>query len=422
MIKFFKDCRGNVVTLVAVSIPALAGTAAFSVDISRTYTVKTGLQMAADAGAYAAAGLVTDTESAIARALELVQKSAPADWGEIVTRSDIRFGRYNPADQTFVESSHDVNAVEVTTRRSKDRGNALKASFAQVFGVSETELTAKAIAVGIPSNVGPCVIALNPTLKDSFVISGSGTVSVPNCGIWVNSSSSTAMKQTGKGGLITAKFIGIVGSYGAASNISPTPWTGRPAVPDPLAGVPEPVAPLTCTYNAVTFSTPLTLPGGSTYCGKIALNANITFGPGIHYFKGADVTTSSAVDINGSGVTLYFDATSKFTSTSSGTVNLSAPTKGPYKGIAIFGSRAANKLIIKLTGNKDYFVNGTIYLPEHYFHLYGSADLTVNAKSGYVIANQFYYQGNSSFTMDTFGNAGTVPSALSGSTRVSLVK
>jgi hypothetical protein len=78
--------------------------------------------------------------------------------------------------------------------------------------------------------------------------------------------------------------------------------------------------------------------------------------------------------------------------------------------------------IIKLTGNKDYFVNGTIYLPEHYFHLYGSADLTVNAKSGYVIANQFYYQGNSSFTMDTFGNAGTVPSALSGSTRVSLVK
>ncbi len=384
MKNFFKDSRGNVLIIVALVIPVLTGTAAFSVDLSRGYTIKTGLQMASDAAAYAGAGQIANTDGARALALELAKKSAPSEWGEIVTNSDIRFGLYDTVKKTFTESSKEINAIEVTTRRSKDRGNAVKPLFAKVFGVSETEMTATAIAVGVPSKVAPCVIALNPSQKDSFVTSGSGTVSVPNCGIWVNSTSSAAMRQTGRGGYIKAKFIGIVGSYSGGSSIAPTPLSYQRDVPDPLAGVPEPVAPLTCTYKEVTFSTAVTLPGGSTYCGKIKLNADITFGSGIHYFKGADVTTSSTVDIKSTGSTLYFDATSKFTSTSSGNVNLSAPKGGTYKGIAIFGSRTANKLVIKLNGNKDYFVNGTIYVPKHVFELYGNADLSVTTKEALI--------------------------------------
>jgi len=60
-------------------------------------------------------------------------------------------------------------------------------------------------------------------------------------------------------------------------------------------------------------------------------------------------------------------------------------------------------------GTTDYFVNGTIYLPKARLQMTGSSDLTVTAKSGYVITKQFAYQGDSAFTMDTFG--GPVPSA-----------
>ena len=63
-------------------------------------------------------------------------------------------------------------------------------------------------------------------------------------------------------------------------------------------------------------------------------------------------------------------------------------------------------------GITDYFVNGTIYLPKARLQMTGSSDLTVTAKSGYVITKQFAYQGDSAFTMDTFG--GPVPSALAG--------
>jgi hypothetical protein len=141
---------------------------------------------------------------------------------------------------------------------------------------------------------------------------------------------------------------------------------------------------------------------------------------GTIYFKGATVTTTASVNVVGDGVMLYFDENSTFTSSSSGTFSLKAPQTGPYAGIAIFGSRVGTTMkTFRFTGTKDYFVNGSIYLPTQRFELYGSADMTVSSKSGYVIAQQFYYQGNSSFTFDAFGSA--VPSGL-GSTKVVLAR
>ena len=62
------------------------------------------------------------------------------------------------------------------------------------------------------------------------------------------------------------------------------------------------------------------------------------------------------------------------------------------------------------TGNKDYFVNGTVYLPKQRLELHGQIGLSVTAKSGYVIAHEFSYSGDSNFTFDAFG--GTVPSGF----------
>src|SRR5437667_6673345 len=102
---------------------------------------------------------------------------------------------------------------------------------------------------------------------------------------------------------------------------------------------------------------------------------------------------------------LYFDDTSTWDSTGTGNVSLLAPQTGTYDGIAIFGTRKGKLSTFKLTGGKDYFVDGTIYLPTVDLQLYGSVDLSVTSKSGYVIASKFYYQGDSSFTFDAFGGA-----------------
>jgi hypothetical protein len=196
------------------------------------------------------------------------------------------------------------------------------------------------------------------------------------------------------------------------TGFSPMPQTQQAAIADPLADVPEPTAPAGCNYFNHTFSTAATLPSNRTYCGTIALNANVTFGPGIHYFKSATVTTGTTNNVNGTGVVLYFDSNSTFSSSSSGVVSLSPPTSGTYRGIVIFGSRSANAPTFSFTGSKDYFVTGTIYLPRAVVSMTGSADLNVDSASGYVISWRFAYTGNSSFTFSAHGSP--IPDKLSG--------
>jgi hypothetical protein len=233
-------------------------------------------------------------------------------------------------------------------------------------------------------------------------------VSVPNCGIHVNSTAGNAVLQAGSG-FIKAKAITVVG--GASSgNYSPTPKVGQKVVADPLSNIPEPTVPAACTYTGQTFPTAITIPGGSVYCGNTTFNASVTFGPGIHYFKDAQVKTASTITMTSQNAMLYF-SNSSWDSSGAGKISFTPMLSGDYAGIAIFGSRNDTKTAtFKFAGNKDYFVGGTVYLPKGSLNLTGDTSLSVTAKSGYVIAQQFSYEGSSTFTVDAFG--GTVPAGF----------
>jgi hypothetical protein len=138
----------------------------------------------------------------------------------------------------------------------------------------------------------------------------------------------------------------------------------------------------------------------------------LIFGEGIHYFKGASVKTVSNAKISAQDVMLYFDDTSTWDSVGTGYIQLKSPQNGPYRGIAMFASRKGQMSTFKLAGGKDYFINGSLYLPTVRLELYGNVDLTTDpdSKSGYVIAQRFSYQGQSAFSFDSFG--GAVPAAL----------
>jgi hypothetical protein len=107
---------------------------------------------------------------------------------------------------------------------------------------------------------------------------------------------------------------------------------------------------------------------------------------------------------------LYF-SNSSWDSSGAGKISFTPMLSGDYAGIAIFGSRNDTKTeTFKFTGNKDYFVAGTVYLPKQNMNVAGDASLSVTAKSGYVIANQLSYEGGSTLTFDAFG--GSVPSGF----------
>jgi hypothetical protein len=272
-----------------------------------------------------------------------------------------------------------------------------------VFSFDKLRIAAAATAKVVMKPLFACVIALDPILKSSFQTKGNGTVNVPNCGIFANSKDQAALDQGGKS-WIRAKWIGSVGGY-VGSNYSPLPQTGRPAIADPLGKVPEPVVPSTCTHTDAKLSGSRTFPGGTVFCGKISFEGDVTFTPGVHFFKNAQVTIGSSFAVRGTEAMLYFDANSNFASSSTGVVELTAPQSGPYAGISLFAQRSASKQLFKITGSKDYFVDGTIYLPSAALEMYGTADLNITSKSGYVIARTFIYSGNSTFVFDSYGGA-----------------
>ncbi len=401
---FFKDKKGSTALVVALMLPILVGACAYAVDLSYFYLLRGKLQTAADAAALAAVHSLSNPATVFQTAIDIAQKNVLPEYGVVTTQADVEIGGYDPATKRFSVGSAIKNAVRVTAIRNQDHKNAPIRFFSSLFGQEAIEIKASAIAVFSP--VKACVIALDPSAGSSFKVAGNGTVSVPNCRIYVNSSNDSALTSQGSAS-VNAQGISVVGGY--SGNFFPTPDSRQPPIADPLANLPEPTVPSSCSISNTTIgTTDVTLSGNQRYCGniKISGNATVTFGPGIHYFTGGTLTIGQNVNLVSNEAVLFFAKDAYLDSASNQTVHLTSPQSGIYRGIAIFQSRQGNTpLTFKLTGGKDYFVDGTIYLPKSNLALYGNVDLNVTSKSGYVIANQFFYQGDSKFTFDAFGGA-----------------
>ena len=391
---------GSVAIIFGLAAMPLMTAVGAAVDFSRGAATKTAMQSALDSAA-----------------LNLVKDAATLASSELTPRAVNLFtAAFNVPGTSNIQvtAQFDPATATLTLNSSAD----LTTTIMGIVGINNMQVAT--LSKARDAEKWPCLIALDPSGPNAFKATGGGTVSVPNCGLHVNSSASNAVLQAGSGS-IKAKAITVVG--GASSgNYSPTPKIGQKVVPDPLSKIAEPTVPATCTYTKETFGTPAPspFPGGSVYCNTITFNANVTFGPGIHYFKNAQVKTGANISITSQDAMLYFSSNSSWDSAGAGKVSLEPMQTGPYAGLAIFGSRNDTKVgTFKLSGKKDYFVNGTVYLPKQSLELHGQIGLSVTARSGYVIAQQFSYTGDSNFTFDAFG--GTVPSGFTQSS-VALVE
>jgi hypothetical protein len=112
---------------------------------------------------------------------------------------------------------------------------------------------------------------------------------------------------------------------------------------------------------------------------------------------------TSTGGISGSNVLIYSAGTGNISITGSGSLNLSPPTSGTYKGISIFQERSSNKQI-SVTAQGNMNVSGTLYA--------ASAKFTLTAQGNYSnpfgsqwIAYQLVVTGSGSFTVNYGGTA-----------------
>jgi Flp pilus assembly protein TadG len=344
----------------------MLGMAALSVDVGVMFNAKRSLQTAADAGAIAGAAEFNYSDVTVAAKAATAQNGmTDGSGGVTITVNNPPSSGGNTANST---------AVEVIAAKS------VPTIFMKIFGLNTMTVKARAVAA-----LGPgtgCIFTLDTSGTD-VGMTGSGNLSMPDCGIVINSNSSNALNRTGSS-TISALSIGISGGWNqtGSGSVTPTPITNVAPVPNPLAFLTAPsFSVASCLANPKLTSGnhelgPTTAGGTVCYNGfSMSSSGTTTLDPGVYIINGA-MSMSGSGALNGTGITIYLaPPNGSLSLTGSGAMNISAPTDptNPYNGILFFEDPTDTNGM-SVSGSSGSVIQGIFYAP--------AASLTLTGSSG----------------------------------------
>lgn len=410
--RFSTDTRGAVAVLAAILFPVVIGGIGLGVETSYWYMTQRKLQHAADLAAHAAgvrnrAMDSTDQITTAARNVAIVSGFLPA-LGTFTLRKP-------PATGAFVGNA---DAVEVVLTEMRPRW------FSAIFAAGPVTLTARAVS-RISGGVKACILALSPTASGALTVSGSTNVKLNNCDVASNSVSATSFLLSGASAAMTTGCAYAVGQASVTAGLTLTQCqqvkVNSPSVRDPYRDVAEPAIVGACENRnvgqptqATTVTPTVNHPSGvksRRFCNGIDLKGQVTFMPGLYIIEGGafninggDLNAMAAAAVNGSGVTFYLTSTASLVLNGNVTLNLSAPTSGPFSGILFFGARNATGVSNIINGTSGSTLQGVIYTPASLINFKGDSKVTNGCTQ--VIGRLVTMTGNSTLRSDC-ENAGT---------------
>jgi Flp pilus assembly protein TadG len=360
--------RGAVAVLVAVCLFTIIGVVGLVLDGGLLRDQRRRVQASADSAAlaaaydlywnYASSGGADAGGTARTSAFTTAYANGHTNDG---TKSIVTVN-IPPTSGSFAgQSGH----AEVIVQYNQARG------FSGVFGQGNLPVRGRAVARGRWASFNNGIIVLNPTDPNAFNSNGGGTVSVQNASVIVNSSDAAGGVSTG-GATITAPEIYFGGSPGYSTSgggtFTGTIYSNQTPTPDPLAYIPEP-DPATMTlqsHNPTHISgnrSAVLWPG--VYSGGISVTgqANLVLMPGIYYMDGGGFSFTGQGNLTANGVMIFNAPESNsdvINIAGLGTINMSPPTSGTYKGISLFQERSSTNTI-GITGNGGMSITGTFY-------------------------------------------------------------
>jgi len=366
---------GSIVILTALVMVVVLGIVAFAVDASFLYTERNRMSAAADAAAKSAA---------IENQRGIVDLQPFAD-------REVALHGFDPGVTTTVSVDRpSVGYVGVTLSRPTNT------FFAKIINAAFETITlgARAVAgVAAPQN---CVV----TTHDLNLVN-SATASLNGCDMAVG------------GNLRTDSAIGGTPTPGVSAGTCTgscvdVATTDQPLPGDPLASLPS--------------------PGAAGYVGGVGCPGGIPAGPtnplpGGCYTSIPDTVRNLQSDaafqvsgpiavnstLSGSGVLLYLTGSGAIQATGNATLNLTAPTSGPYQGIALYGDPGAT---IDLSGVTQFTldVGGVVYMPSA--DLNSTQRVTVSDIGGcMMLFFNNYYSSRGSITASTSTCLASYPQA-----------
>lgn len=359
-----KKEQGYTLVLFAGCAAVLIGFVGMAFDMGFVLHQKRHSQLAADAGAIAAAQEIHrgNTAGFIAAAKH---DSALNGFTDGVANTTVTVSR-PPSTGAYTSN---VNYVQVKVKQIQPT------FFMRMFNFQTVPVGSQATAYVGGTAGGGCIILLHPTFDGAFYTDGHSTV-LSDCGMWINSNSSLAVDNQGDSTFTgMGAAIHVVGSVRNQGTIYPTPITRAVAAPDPFANMAAPSsAGLTARTVPGTITGTVTLnPGLYTGNINIGTNANVTMNPGLYYIQNGGLKLTQA-HLTGSGVTMFFTGTSSGTTILAdtiSTISLSAPpasgTNGGMEGVLFFTDRTASYAskpwCMDIQSNGTTTLQGVMYFP-----------------------------------------------------------
>ncbi len=384
------DRRGATVVTMALAMTVLLGFAGAGVDVAVWETTKRDMQGAADQAAFSAAITAgAGSQHAITNA-----KAITANMGFVDGQQGATIIVNNPPSQGSFSTNN--LAWEVIVRKPQQLW------FANVFLGSPPLAAARAVA--LPVGAIYCMLVLDSTGAQALDLQGTPALNTPNCGIQVNSSSTTAV-AVGGSATITAKTLSIVGNYtaGNAAHINAIIKTGAAAVADPYANVAMPAQPALCVALPVVSAGSLRTYSPGCYPTGIHLTGNTTnnFLPGIYWIPTGQQLQITKGTSTGNGVTFVLVGTATVDFGANSTTDFKAPAVGPTAGLIFFQDRNTPITTTNnLGGGSNQKFTGALYFPTVSLNYSGNAATQYCTQ---LIVRRVSFQGNSGFQSNCTG-------------------
>jgi Flp pilus assembly protein TadG len=411
MKRLWKDRRGNALALAAAAFPMLVGAAGLATDTIQWTLWKRQLQRAADsaaiAGVYnreAASGSTSSTSAAVTHDLTLNQHTPMA------LRSGYPQVNY-PANTSTMK-----NQVRVVLSVQQPL------PFSSMFMSAAPTITATSTAASIPSGGSACVQALESSANQTGITNnGNTTINAPDCIMYSNSPSANSASAGGSSS-VTAKAIAAVGGIQQSNNWNVQQYMPySPALADPLENVtPDPSA-MNCVASDLNHNTNFnSLPAGTNCFSSLAVGSNKTlnvpanFGP--IYINGGSVDLKGTFNCSGCTIVLTNKSTSatatigSFSSNAQASNNITAPTSGTFKGVAVYQDRRATGATNKINGGSSSLITGALYFPKDVLWINGGGGVT--SLCAMFIARRIVFTGNSGIALKPAEDATCVTSGM----------
>lgn len=371
--------RGQTLPIIAVAVLVLVAIAGFAADVGYHQYEQRVQQTATDSAALAAAA-----------------EFKLGDWAKA--------GKTDATTNGYTQGSNGVTLVNIAHPLSPDPyasdPNALEADiqatyptfFERVFGFNGVRVSTKAVAIA-DSPANWCMLALST--NGTSTINAHSVIDAPNCDIAINSSH---LSIGGQSTITTANPIQYSGNLtgSGTSNFNPgAPVSALPAS-DPCPQI------TVCLYTSQNLPTTSSCAQGNfsgsgsmlsgTYC-NVTWKGNTTLS-GTYVITGN--LTANNVNISGDGVTIILTS-SNCPNINNATLNLSAPTSGPYTGMLFYDAACAGPLTMN-SGSANPGLDGMIYVPNAKLTMNAGATAAVMLITGTLTMNS----ANTTFTPNPF--------------------